>query len=205
MIVTNIRKQQKSDRLSIFIDGNYAFSLIEEDVLFFGIKENSEISQKTYDYIINTVVYIKAQDTALKFLSHKMRTEKEIRKKLSQYEYSEAVTEKVVEFLEKYNYVNDYDYCMAYIRQSQKLNPAGSIALKQKLRFYGAKSEDIDKAISDSGLDEAAAASRLLEKKLGSMNVDDMDASSKRKLQDFLLRKGYSYDIIREAFKNKGV
>lgn len=205
MIVTDIKPQRKSDRLSVFIDGEFAFSLIEDDLMFFKIKVNEEISQKTYDYITDTVVYIKAQDTALKFLSHKMRTEKEIRKKLIENEYNENVMERVIEFLLKYNYINDFEYCLAYIRQSQRLKPMGSMAIKQKLRFYGIDDCIIEKAISESEIDETEQAAKILDKKLHIEDLENIDVAKKRKLQDFLLRRGYSYDIIKTVFKNKGI
>ena len=205
MIVTDIKPQKKSDRLSVFVDGEYAFSLINEDIMFFKIKVDEEISQKTYDYIMDTVVYIKAQDTALKFLSYKMRTEKEIRRKLSENEYSESVIEKVITFLLKYGYINDFEYCMSYIRQSQRLRPMGNIAIMQKLRFYGINDGIIEKALGESDIDEVQQAAQLIEKKLRLMDLENIDIVKKRKLQDFLLRRGYSYDIIKTVFKNKGI
>ena len=77
MIVTSIKQQKKDkERYNIFIDGEFAFGLIMEDILYFKIKEGYEISEEKYNYIKDTVLYIKAQDTALKFLVYKMRTEK---------------------------------------------------------------------------------------------------------------------------------
>lgn len=205
MIVTDIKPQKKSDRFSVFVDGEYAFSLIKEDIIYFKIKADEEISEKTYDYIMDTVVYIKAQDMALKFLSYKMRTEKEIRRKLSENEYSDSVIEKVINFLLNYNYINDFEYCMSYIRQSQRLKPMGNLAIKQKLRFYGVDDGIIEKALSESDIDEVQQASQLIDKKLHLMDLENIDVAKKRKLQDFLLRRGYSYDIIRTVFKNKEI
>jgi regulatory protein len=80
----------------------------------------------------------------------------------------------------------------------------GSIAIKQKLRFYGVDDGTIEKALSESDIDETGQASQLLDKKMSIMD-NSIDAAKKRKLQDFLLRRGYSYDIIRTVFKNKGI
>ena len=118
-----------------------------------------------YDYIVETVVYIKAQDTALKYLGYKMRTEKEVRKKLEQSDFRSDVIEKVMEFLLKYNYVNDYEYSMAFIRQCLKINPLGSYGICQKLRSYGVKSSIAEKAIADSEIDEYFYAKKLIDKK----------------------------------------
>ena len=129
-IVSGIKpsKSQKG-KMAVYINGEYAFSLIEEDIDYFKMKEGTEIPKEKYDFIIDSVIYIKAQDEALKYISSKMRTEKEVRKKLVSKEFDEAVLERVIEFLKKYNYLNDYEYSMAFIRQSMRLNPIGKIAI----------------------------------------------------------------------------
>jgi len=197
MQITQV-KQQKNDksRYSVFIDGEFAFGLSAEDIAFFGMKEGSEISQEKYDYIKNTLLYIKAQDTALKYLGRKMRTEREIIKKLEDYE--EDIIERVLEFLRKYNYVNDLEYSCAYIRQCGRLNPKGSFAIRCKLRQMGVDNKTIDDALEKEEPDEIGAAAGLIEKKLcGERTVSFKE---KRRLQEFLLRRGYSYDIIKEVF-----
>ena len=108
MIVTSIEKQKKDpDKYNVFVDGEFSFSLYMQDIRFFKIKENEEIPEDKYNYILNEVIYIKAQDKALNFLGYKMRTEKEMRDKLETYDYSEGVIERVMEFLLKYGYVDD--------------------------------------------------------------------------------------------------
>ena len=199
MIVTSIKQQKKDkERYNIFIDGEFAFGLIMEDILYFKIKEGYEISEEKYNYIKDTVLYIKAQDTALKFLGYKMRTEKEVLRKLNDSGYDSDVTDRVIEFLEKYNYLNDLEYSKAYIRQCSKLNPKGRYAVRCKLRELGVKDGIIDKAFIDEELNETQGAQQLLEKKLkGNRKISFKE---KRRLQEFLLRRGYSYDIIKEAF-----
>ena len=117
MVVTAI-EQQKNDKskFSIFIDGEFAFGLYAEDVLYFKLKENEIIPQEKYDFIMENLIYIKAQDTALKFLSYKSRTQKEIELKLKEKNYSENVIEKLIAFLKKYDYINEEKYCRLYFK-----------------------------------------------------------------------------------------
>ena len=45
MVVTSIEPQKKNpERYNVFIDGNFAFGLIMEDILYFKIKEDNEIN-----------------------------------------------------------------------------------------------------------------------------------------------------------------
>lgn len=204
MIVTAVEQQKRNpEKYNVFVDGEYAFALFMQDILYFKIKENEEISEERYNYIINEVVYIKAQDKALDFLGYKMRTEREMRKKLESLDYSEGVIERVMEFLLKYGYIDDYKYSLSFIRQSQRLRPLGSYGIKMKLKEMGIKDRIIENAILESEIDEEEDAYTLLKKKMG--NNETADMKEKKKYQDFLLRRGYSYDIIKAAFKKAGI
>ena len=201
MVVTSIEPQKKNpDRYNIFIDGKFAFGLIMEDILYFKIKEDNEISEEKYYYIKDTVLYIKAQNIALNYLGYKMRTEKEVRNKLFEKEYDEEIIDKVIDFLKNYNYVDDFKYAQNYINEVQNLNPKGSYAIKQKLKEKGISDIIIADVLEDCDLDEEEGAQRLLCKKLGERR--EVSFKEKKKLHDFLLRRGYSYGIIKKAFES---
>ena len=103
MLVTAITQQKKDEtRYNVFINGEYAFALPMQDILYFKLKEGREVLEETVEYIQNSLIYIKAQDTALHYIGYKMRTVKEIRMKLAEKEFSEDVMERVIEVLEKY-------------------------------------------------------------------------------------------------------
>jgi len=197
--ITEITEQVRTKgRYSVFIDGAFAFGLPMEDVLYFKLKDGNEISQEKRHFIEDNLIYIRAQDTALHFLSYKMRTEKEIFLKLVEKEFSEEMIQRVLAFLEKYKYVDDYKYCCSYIKERDRLQPRAKYALQVELRQKGIKESIIAKALEESDLDEVVGAVRLLEKKAHFQN--EFDQKEKQKLVGFLQRKGYSYDIIKEAF-----
>ena len=201
MLVTAITQQKKDQtRYNIFIDGEYAFALPMQDILYFKLKEGREVPEETIEYIQNSLIYIKAQDTALHYIGYKMRTIKEIRMKLEEKEFSEDIIERVVEFLEKYGYADDGEYCRKYIREKLRMKPKSGYALKIELRQRGISSRIIDEVMAETEMDEGGDAFRWLERKSRG-NWPPADDKQKKKLYDFLLRKGYSYDIIGEAFR----
>ena len=131
MLITAVTQQKKDEtRYNIFIDGEYAFALPMQDILYFKLKEGREVPEETVKYIQESLVYIKAQDTALQYIGYKMRTVKEIRMKLFEKEFSEEVIEKVIAFLEKYGYADDREYCRKYIREKLRMKPKSGYALK---------------------------------------------------------------------------
>lgn len=199
MTVTNIEQQKHHpERYSVWIDGEFAFGLILADIQYFKLEEGKKISEEKYEFIVESLVYIKAQDAALKYLAYRLRSEKEIKEKLREADYGSDVIERVLAFLRKYDYVNDRDYCDRYIRESMNLRPKGSHLLRYELRQKGISDTLIDVALEESGLDEVEGAMRLLEKKL--KDVSDIPEKDYRRAVSMLQRRGYSYDIIKEAF-----
>ena len=54
MIITAITQQKNNkDRYSVFIDDNFAFGLIMQDIVYFKLKQGEEISQEKYNFIQN--------------------------------------------------------------------------------------------------------------------------------------------------------
>ncbi len=198
MTVTDI-KQQKNDksRYSVYIDGDYAFSLIMEDILYFRLKAGEEISEDTYRYITDTTLYIKAQNTALKFLGYKMRTEREVLDKLEGEQYSEEITARVMAFLQKYGYIDDREYCVRYIRETMKLRPKGKYLIKMELKAKGIDEDTADEALEEADIDELKVAEELLERKYEGFS--DMDSKELNRVYGYLQRRGFSFGVIKEA------
>lgn len=201
MLVTAITPQKRDEtRYNIFIDGEYAFALPMQDILYFKLKEGQEAAEETIDFIRKNLIYIKAQDTALHFIGYKMRTVQEIRRKLAEKEFAEETIEEVIAFLEKYGYADDREYCRKYIREKLRMKPKSGYALKIELRQRGISSRIIDEVMGETEMDEAGDAFHWLEKKSRGQWPPENE-KKKKQLYDFLLRKGYSYDIIGEAFQ----
>lgn len=199
MIVTEI-KQQKRDpgKWNIYIDHVFAFALVAQDVRYFKLEAGKEISQETYDFIQRNLVYIKAQDMALRYLGYKMRTKAEVRHKLEEGDFSEETIEKVLEFLEKYGYCDDCAYARAFIQERLRLHPKGVYALKLELRQRGIDEKIVEEALADTDVNEVEDALRWIEKK--TKGILPKEEKEKQRLFAFLQRKGYGWDVIKEAF-----
>lgn len=201
MLVTAITQQKKDEtKYNVFLDGDYAFALPMQDILYFKLKEGKEVPEETVSYIQNSLIYIRAQDTALHYIGYKMRTVQEIRRKLEEKEFSEEVIEKVLVFLEKYGYADDREYCRKYIREKLRMKPKSGYALKIELRQRGISATVIDEVMGETEVDEEGDAFRWLERKSRGQWPPENE-KKKKQLYDFLLRKGYSYGVATEAFR----
>lgn len=198
MIVTAIEQQKHNkDRFSVFVDGDFAFGLCKADILYFKIKENEPIDKEKFDFIVENLVYIKAQDTAMNFLSFKPRTEREVNIKLKEKEFSDEVINKVITFLKKYNYINDRKYCEMYISDGMRLKKKGKYLLKFELIQRGIDEKIISEVFDEIEVNEVELAKTLIKKKYNLQ--DEITDKEKQKIYGMLARKGYSYSDIKQA------
>lgn len=200
MTITKIEKQVNNQkRYSIYIDEKFAFGVREEDLIYFKLKENSEITEQRYNYIMEYVIYTKAKDKAYKFLGYKARSEKEVRDKLTKENYPQEIIDRIIELFKHYNYINDENYTKAYINNRIKFKPRAKRMLKYELAQKGVDSDTIENIIDSSNIDETDIAINLLQKKL--KNKKDIDQKEKQRIYNYMLRRGFDYETINKAFK----
>lgn len=200
MTITKIEKQVNNQkRYSIYIDEKFAFGVSEEDLIYFKLKENSEITEQRYNYIMEYVIYTKAKDKAYKFLGYKARSEKEVRDKLTKENYPQEIIDRIIELFKHYNYINDENYTKAYINNRIKFKPRAKRMLKYELAQKGIDSDTIENIIDSSNIDETDIAINLLQKKL--KNKKDIEQKEKQRIYNYMLRRGFDYETINKAFK----
>lgn len=200
MIITDIKPQvKKQNRVSIFIDGKFAFGLDKSDCTFMGLKIGTELTQQRYDYIIDNAVYAKAYQKADRYIGFKMRTEKEVRNKLIEEGYSDEVTERVIASMLKYKYIDDMSYAIMYAKDCRKLKKWGPERIKAELYKKGVNPEYIENALSESDTEDTTEIiETLLEKRIRNTPID---LKEKQKHINFLLRRGFKYDDIKNVIE----
>ncbi len=198
MLITDMTLQKRDpNKKNIFVDGTYVFALSHTDVAYFRLEVGKEISEETFAYIKDTLVYIQAQEKAISYLGYKMRTKKEVERKLLEKEFVPEVVERVMAFLEEYQYVDDREFAIRYVKERLRLRPRGIMLLRMELKEKGVAEEWIEEAIAEANPSEEMDAVLLLEKKLrGNYEIDD---KKRNQLYGFLQRKGYSYPVIKNA------
>ena len=202
MIITKIEKQKNNNkRYSIFIDNEFAFGIDEIDLLYYKLKENEVLDQEKYKYINNKLLLKRAKDTALKYLSFKMRSKKQVIDKLEDNGYPSIIIDKVIALLEKYKYIDDESFAKAFIKDKSSIKGYGLYKIKYELKMLGIDEYIYEKYIIDKDiLDEEKEAKRLLSKKAKNLDLENIDYKQKQKLYAYLARRGFSYEIINKVF-----
>lgn len=200
MIITSVEKHKKNnDMLTVFIDDNYAFSIPEEDYISLSLYEKKEITDEEVRYIKDIINFRSAKSTAVKYLSLKLRSERDVRSRLETAGYDDDVSDRVIEELTSMGYINDRIYTQKYIYDRSKLKPQSKKLLKYELQNKGIPGEIIDEALSDWAMDEATIAEGLVRRKFGKYDLEDEKVI--KKVYSFLHHRGFNFDLIENVLR----
>ncbi len=103
------------------------------------------------------------RECALALLEFRDRTERELRQKLKEREYSAEEIEETVLFLKEYRYLDDEAYAGRYIRACAARKSRRQI--RADLERKGVSREIIDLQLQEEAVDEDSQIRKLLEKK----------------------------------------
>lgn len=146
----------------------------------------------------------RCKERSLYLLSGTAKTERRLREKLMKSaHYTEEVIEKTISFLKDYDYLNDYQYALRYLEENA--GKRSLLDMKAKLFLRGVDSSSLDRALADfqekqreeETNPEREALKKWMEKK--SRSLDLSDRKDKEKLFASLMRKGFSYNLIRKV------
>lgn len=205
MRITKIESQKKNPtRKNLYADGEFLVGVSGETLLNFGIRTGDEIGEEKLKALQATEDLQSAKTVALRSLSRRQRTEKEIRDKLRENEFADDEIQQTIEHLKSLGYLNDEQFARDYIRHQLALRPKGKFVLTQKLLLLGVKKETIDAALNESFQEtsQEAAALEAAQKfiKKSSRSRDDPQ-KTKHKLAAFLTRRGFPWDVVSPILK----
>ena len=141
---------------------------------------------------------------ALRLLSARGRSLKEVRTRLTDRGVEVPVLEKVIEKLLDLNYLDDTEFAGQWARHLAFNLLYGNRRIAESLKEKGVPEEIIKRSISQTReeLDEKEAIRRILGKKIKYLGSEKLDLKQKRRLSQMLSGRGFSAGLIYEALKN---
>ena len=198
-IITKIEAQKKKeDRVNIYLNEQCVMGIYKELVFTLNLKKGMEIDEDTLRSMLHHEMYIKAKNKALNILSKAPQSEKNIKNKLSN-DFDEDIIEEVLDFLRKYNFVDDEDLAQRITNTNLSVNKCGKNKIRQNLYNKGIDRSTIDSVISDIDSDvEFENAMHLAKKRYERVKNEDRNKIY-QKISQHLAYKGFSYDIIKRV------
>lgn len=136
---------------------------------------------------------------ALSLLTDMDRTEAQLRQKLKQKSYEEAVVEQTIEYVKSFGYIDDAKYAQRFVESRKKTKSKQEIVamLKEK----GVSRDLITLALEECyNSEDAVEAIRHLATKKHYSSEESSD-KEKKKIYEYLLRKGFYHDDIRQVIQ----
>ncbi|MBP3819219.1 MAG: regulatory protein RecX [Butyrivibrio sp.] len=205
MIISDIIEFDKK-RSKVYIDGEFAFLLYKGELRDYNIKINNELSENAYEMITKELLPKRAVKRAMNLLQKKDYTEKKLRDKLSEGLYSDEAIDAAIEYVKSYRYLDDHRFARDYI--VYQIESRSKNRVVQDLSTKGIDKQtilDIFDELESEGLFESVSETELnqIEHLLQKKHFNpEMEYKEKQKIMAFLLRKGYSMDLVKKAMDN---
>ncbi len=190
--ITAIEAQKRSpNRVNIYLDGEFAFGLARITAAW--LKMGQELSDEKIAKLQADDARERAYQQALLYLSYRARSESEIRQNLRKHEIPEAVIDETLEKLRGDGFANDNQFAAAWVENRSTFRPRSRRVLAMELRQKGLDDETVRSAVA--GVDEAALAYEAARKRVSRLKGLEWN-EFRKKLSEFLARRGFPYEII---------
>jgi len=188
------RQQRRRDRVSVYLDGAFAFGL--QEIIAARLSIGQDLDAQQVGELLRLEAGERAYERCLHYLSFRPRSTREVRDYMRGKDVDEDIREQVIERLTRTRLLDDRAFCAYWIDNRRAHRPKGRWALRSELALKGIEREIIAEMLEE--LDEEADALRAAERQAVKLARYD-DATFRRRLLGFLQRRGFGYDVARRT------
>ena len=192
-------KKMSNNKYKVFLDNGENIQLHENIILKYNllltkqIEDINKIKKDNNSYLI--------YDKVLKYISIKMRCEKEIRDYLKKNEIDNI--DEIIEKLKEQGFINERLYTKSYISDKTRLNNVGPNKIRNDLIKLNIDKNIIEEELSNIDQDDInITLEKLVDKKIKSNKTYAGDVLKQKILND-LINKGYSKESILSILDKK--
>lgn len=197
-VITAIKVQKRNpQRVSIDLDGEYAFGLSR--LVAAWLNQGDRLTDEKVQNLLEKDAFEVAYQRALDLLNHRPRSEKEIRQRLVEKDFSTEQIDQVVEKLKLAGLIRDEDFARMWIDSRQEFHPRSKNLIRFELKNKGIAEEQIDAALEELPA-EQELASRAASHYLRRLQGSDWETFRKR-MGGYLARRGFSYGTVAPLVK----
>ena len=187
--VTELQKTKKG-RYSVFLDGEFLFSLDGETLLKNEIRVGKQFDPDKLQQIYTESQLYRAREKALDLLSYRPLSGGELKNKLRK-SFEEEICVQVVNSLRETGLVQDSEYAIKLACELYEYRHMSVSFIKQELYKRGIRGEICDQVFSLCDFDDGASIAALLQTKYAAKLKQDP-----KKVIAALQRKGFAYRDI---------
>ncbi len=204
--ITQIASQKRrKDRVNIYLDGAYAFSLNRDVVIENHLHQGDPINSRQIDALLLGDEIKKAKEKGLAFLSYRARSTKEFERKLSERGFHQKTIQEVVSDFERVGLLDDDRFASSFARTKLIQKPVGKHVLLRELAIKGIDEETAARAVDEAygAKSEYDLALDIAQKKTRRMSGDAAQIlKQKKRMSDLLARRGFGWPVISDVLQN---
>lgn len=157
-----------------------------------GISEGAEVGEDTLRALDAAEVRVNAHEAALRLLSHRPRSEKEMKTRLGMRGFPPDAVEAEIERLRSAGLLDDSKFAAAWVEDRKRLAPRGKRMLQYELLGRGIDPEDAARATEE--VDDRDLALELARQRARRASRTNYEAFV-TKVGGFLRRRGFDYKV----------
>lgn len=192
-------KKLKNNIYELELDNGSLVKLYDDVIVKYSLLINKIIDNKLLDEITNYNTSLDAYYLSLKYISKKLRCEKEIEKYLTKLEFNKDVIDKTISKLNKDGYLKHDIYIKSYINDIYNFNNYGPDRIIFNLRELGFNLNEIEPYLEDK--DFRSKAIKIIDKKVKA-NHKLSNYMLKQHISNYLINLGYSKDVFYDYLDN---
>lgn len=201
LVITDIRQAIKNEnRVNVFINSKYSFSLDISQLVDFKIKKGQQITEEQLEEYKRASEFGKLYQRTLEWVLMRPRAEKEakdyLRKKTFEKKLDNNYIDTIIERLKNKNYLNDEVFAQYFIENRFVKKGVSKKRLQMELMKKGVNKGIIERVLEESERNDEDEIRKIIAKKRA--KYDD------EKLTAYLCRQGFSYDLVRELVSESG-
>ncbi len=145
-----------------------------------------------------------AMQKARQFCAYQERCHKDVREKLYSLGLYKNSVEEIISELVQDNYLNEERFAIQFAGGKFRIKQWGKIKIKYELKQKNISEYCIKKALSEiDEVDYLKTLKKLLDQKKKLLKTEKNLFVKRKKLQDFMVQKGFEADLIRRTLEDK--
>jgi len=197
--------KSRENRLNVFLDGKFSFSLLAEVALKEGLQVEQELSAGQVEVLTRSDRYQRCLNAAIRFLGYRPRSEAEVRQRLQRHGFDSDSINKALARLKEQGLVDDTAFARFWKENRETFSPRSRWLTGQELKQKGLDSSVIEQVVGE--VNDSDSAYRAALSKARRLSSSDYQYF-RRRLGEYLRRRGFNYqvinDIVERIWKERG-
>ncbi|MBN1168766.1 RecX family transcriptional regulator [Candidatus Woesebacteria bacterium] len=199
-VITKIEPQKNKKRVNVHLDGEFSFGLDIETYMKSSLKVGQNLADEEVKQIVKKSEFKSALDKLLHYSTLRPRSEKEINDWLKRKKVAESLHKELFNKLKHLKLLDDENFAKWWVGQRLQFKNRSIRELANELYKKGIDKNIIEEVLKDSEISEESSAGKLLEKRSFAWRKYT-GWEKRKKMSDYLARKGFSWDVIKKVVK----